>query len=194
MALQREYRISRSHERLVAPIKVHVLRGWLVGHQQTCGLGYPVPWKIMRGVIIRVRPVPRVSAHDQSATVLEELDDFLVIRLVIAVPELRYQAIQSSQVIRVGACWVMALGLQLIGECIEPSTYSEPDVGIWTADPFDRPQCEGKCSLVGIKIDPGFMSVPNHLPLSDMGPRNHWNFIGPRYRDGEGVVPHGENR
>ena len=99
-----------------------------------------------------------MSAHDQSATVLEELDDFLVIRLIIAVPELRYQAIQSSQVIRVGARWVMALGLQLIGECIKPSTDSEPDVGIWAASPLDRPQCEGKCSLVGIKIDPGFMS------------------------------------
>ena len=135
-----------------------------------------------------------MSAHDQSATVLEELDDFLVIRLVIAVPELRYQAIQSSQVIRVGARWVMALGLQLIGECIEPSADGEPDIGVWTAGPLDRPQCEGKCSLVGIKIDPGFMSVPDYLALSDMGPRNHRNFFGSRDCDGEGVIPHGEYR
>ena len=93
----------------MSPIEVHVIRGGLVRYQQSSPLRYPIARKLMCGVLVRVGPVPGVAPHDQSTPIHEELDDFLVITLVITIPELCHKAVQPDQVVRVGTRGFMAL-------------------------------------------------------------------------------------
>ncbi len=66
-----------------------------VGDEQPRRLGDLVARVVVGHIAVRVGPVPSVAAHDQATASEHEVDEVLVVGIVVAVPELVEQAVDS---------------------------------------------------------------------------------------------------